>query len=219
MAGSVTSRQYVLARRPDGVPGPEDFSLVERELGPPAAGEVLVRVATFSVDPYMRGRMRADAGAPWTVDYDEPWALEEPLEAIGIGTVEASDHPDFASGDVVRGRFVWGEYCVVAGDDLEHVPEVEPPTAALSVVGMPGRTAYFGLFDVGDPRPGIPRTSRTPSPRPVPTASTSTSTTSVGQSPTPWSPTSRTGRAWSSAGRSRCTTRSRCPPGHAMHGS
>jgi NADPH-dependent curcumin reductase CurA len=76
------------------------------------------------------------------------------LEAIGIGTVDASDYPDFASGDVVRGRFVWGEYCVVAGDDLEHVPEVEPPTAALSVVGMPGRTAYFGLFDVGDPRPG-----------------------------------------------------------------
>jgi len=144
-----TNRTWLLAQRPDGRPNAECFEFVDREVPDPGRNEVLVRTLYMSVDPYMRGRMR-DAES-----YADPWAVGEPMQAGVVGEVVESNHPRWEAGDVINGNLQWAEYAVAKGHELVGVdPEVAPVSTALGVLGMPGRTAYFGLLDVGEPKPG-----------------------------------------------------------------
>jgi len=144
-----TNRQWLLAARPEGRPSGECFEFVERERPDPGRDEVLVRTLYHSVDPYMRGRMSA------AESYADPWPVGEPLRAGIVGEVVESRHPDWEAGDVVTGRGEWADYAVVPGGRLTRVdPDLAPVSTALGVLGMPGRTAYFGLLEVGEPTPG-----------------------------------------------------------------
>jgi len=144
-----TTRTFLLAKRPEGTPDRDTFELVERDCPEPGPGEVLVRTLYLSVDPYMRGRMRAGES------YAEPWAVGDPLRGGVVGEVVGSNHPDFEAGDVAAGTLRWADHAVADGDDLRPVdPEVAPVSTALGVLGMPGRTAYFGMTDVAEPIPG-----------------------------------------------------------------
>jgi hypothetical protein len=146
-----TTRQFVLASRPEGTPEPETFAMEEAEVRAPRHGEVLVRTLYLSVDPYMRGRMRDRES------YAEPWGVGERLRGHVVGEVVASEHDDWAPGDYVFGRLFWSEYALADGDDLSPVDAaVENVTLAsyLGVLGMPGRTAYFGTREVLEPTPG-----------------------------------------------------------------
>jgi len=144
-----TNRTIVLAKRPDGVPEKDTFEIEESEVPSPEAGEVLVRTLYLSVDPYMRGRMR-DAES-----YAEPWAVGEPMEAGVVGEVIESNHDRWDAGDVVLGNLHWADYRAANGHSLTPVDtDLASPSAYLGVLGMPGRTAYFGLLDAGDPSPG-----------------------------------------------------------------
>ena len=143
------NRQYRLRRRPDGRPDPEDFELTEDSVPDPGPNEVLVRTRYLSVDPYMRGRMRDRES------YAEPWSVGAVMSGGVVGEVIESNHPDFESGEYVTGRLRWADYSVAPGHRLSRVdPDVAPISTALSVLGMPGRTAYFGMLDVAGPRPG-----------------------------------------------------------------
>ncbi|WP_101295504.1 NADP-dependent oxidoreductase [Halegenticoccus soli] len=144
-----TNRRFLLSKRPEGKPEPDAFELVETDVPEPGPGEVLVRTLYLSVDPYMRGRMRDRES------YAEPWAVGDPLRGGVVGEVEASNHGDFEPGDVVVGNLEWADYAAVDGDDLRSVdPDLAPISTALGVLGMPGRTAYFGMLEVAHPRPG-----------------------------------------------------------------
>ncbi|MFB6164243.1 MAG: NADP-dependent oxidoreductase [Haloarculaceae archaeon] len=144
-----TNRQWILASRPTGTPTMDNFELREGEIPEPGPREVLVESRYLSVDPYMRGRMR-DAES-----YAEPWDVGDVMQAGVVGDVVASNHPDFEPGDVATGNLRWAEYAVADGDDLVPVdPDLAPISTSLGVLGMPGRTAYFGLLDVADPKPG-----------------------------------------------------------------
>jgi NADPH-dependent curcumin reductase CurA len=149
MAETATNRVFLLAERPDGVPDADTFELVERDVPELSDGDVLVRTLYLSVDPYMRGRMRDRES------YADPWALDEPLEGGVVGEVVESNHAAFERGDAVVGNLQWAEYAAAAGEDLRPVdPDLAPLSTHLGVLGMPGRTAYFGLLRVGDPEPG-----------------------------------------------------------------
>jgi NADPH-dependent curcumin reductase CurA len=143
------NRQIVLAARPIGLPKPSDFRLVEAPIPEPGPGEMLVRARYLSLDPYMRGRM---SDAP---SYARPVALGEVMVGAVVGEVVRSRHPDFAEGDVVEERLGWQEYGLSRGREARKVdPGLAPISTALGVLGMPGLTAYFGLLEVGRPRPG-----------------------------------------------------------------
>jgi hypothetical protein len=143
------NRQIVLAARPVGLPKPSDFRLVETPIPEPGPGEMLVRARYLSLDPYMRGRM---SEAP---SYARPVAIGEVMVGAVVGDVVRSRHPDFAEGDVVEERLGWQEYGLSRGREARKVdPRLAPISTALGVLGMPGLTAYFGLLDVGRPRPG-----------------------------------------------------------------
>ncbi|QLC34185.1 NADP-dependent oxidoreductase [Halarchaeum sp. CBA1220] len=144
-----TNRQFVLAQRPDGVPDDEDFELVETDVPEPGPHEVLVRTRYLSVDPYMRDRMREGES------YAEPWAVGDALRGAVVGEVVESNHPDYEAGDTVTGNLVWADYAVADGADVVAVETGDlRESVALGVLGMPGRTAYFGVTDVLDPDPG-----------------------------------------------------------------
>jgi NADPH-dependent curcumin reductase len=143
------NRQVRLAARPVGYPKETDFRLVESPVPEPGTGEFLVRVIYLSLDPYMRGRM-SDARS-----YVPPVTLGDVMEGGTVGEVVRSNHPGYAVGDIVEGRLGWQEYAVSAGKGVRKLdPTVAPISTALGVLGMPGLTAYFGLLEVGQPKPG-----------------------------------------------------------------
>jgi NADPH:quinone reductase len=144
-----TNRVVTLAARPTGFPAESDFELVEASVPEAGPGEVLVRVLWTSVDPYQRGRM-SEARS-----YARPVEVGEVMTAQSLGEVVESSDSRFGEGDLVVGQLGWQEYAVARGGVLRRVPpELDPPTLALHVVGATGFTAYFGLLDVGRPRPG-----------------------------------------------------------------
>jgi NADPH-dependent curcumin reductase CurA len=145
----VVNRQITLAARPEGFPKESDFSLVESDVPPAGPGEVLVRIQWLSLDPYMRGRMSTARS------YAKPTELGEPMTAQAVGDVVESNDPRFAPGESVVGQLGWQEFAVARGGALRKLdPALAPPQTALHVLGGTGLTAYFGLFDVGAPKPG-----------------------------------------------------------------
>ena len=143
------NRQYRLRRRPEGRPEPDDFELVEADVPTVEQGEVLVRTRYLSVDPYMRGRMRDRES------YAEPWSVGDVMRGGVVGEVVVSNADRYEPGDIVVGRLDWADHSVAPAHQLAPVdPDVAPISTALSVLGMPGRTAYFGMLDVARPRPG-----------------------------------------------------------------
>jgi NADPH-dependent curcumin reductase CurA len=115
----------------------------------PGPGQLLVRVLWLSVDPYMRGRMRD------VKSYAAPVPLNGVMEGGTVGTVVESNNADFAVGEIVVGRLGWQDYGLSDGKGLRKVdPSLAPISTALGVLGMPGLTAYFGLFDICRPQPG-----------------------------------------------------------------
>ena len=144
-----TNREWLLAERPTGEPDLDCFELRETEVPVPDPGELLVRTRFLSVDPYMRGRMR-DAES-----YAEPWAVGDALKGGIVGEVVESEHDAYDPGDLVTGEGRWADYATLDADDVAPVDStVADPEAYLGVLGMPGRTAYFGLLEVGEPKPG-----------------------------------------------------------------
>ena len=143
------NRQIVLAARPEGLPKPSDFRLVEAPVPEPAAGQFLVKTNYLSVDPYMRGRISE------AKSYAEPVQIGQVMVGGTVGTVVESRHPHYQPGDVVVGYWGWQEYAVLTGQDVVRFDTtLAPMSTALGVLGMPGMTAYFGLLEIGNPRPG-----------------------------------------------------------------
>ena len=143
------NRSWYFGERPTGEPDRDCFELRKGPVPAPSDGELLVRVEYLSVDPYMRGRMRDSES------YAEPWDVGDVLQGGIVGEVVESHSEQYDVGDFVTGNGSWAEYSVLDADDVAPVdPETADLPAYLGVLGMPGRTAYFGLLEVGDPKPG-----------------------------------------------------------------
>ena len=137
------SREIRLVARPRGEPTPSDFELADVELGDPGDGEILVRNAFVSVDPYMRGRMN-DAKS-----YVPPFALGEALRGGAVGRVVASGHERWPAGTWVVHDHGWREAAMLDGRGMRAVdPSAAPVSTALGVLGMPGLTAFVGIVDI-----------------------------------------------------------------------
>jgi NADPH-dependent curcumin reductase CurA len=145
-----TNRQWLLARRPRGPIQAEDFRLAESPVPEPAEGEILVRNLYLSCDPTQRGWMSTDSYLPRV-------KIGEVMRSFAAGQVVRSRHPDFAVGDLVQGLFGWQDYVATgpgAPASPVPIPRGVPVETGLSALGLTGITAYFGLVEVGRPRPG-----------------------------------------------------------------
>ena len=143
------NRQFRLAARPVGLPKASDWKLSEEPAQAPKDGEVLVRTQFISLDPAMRGWMND------VKSYVPPVGLGEVMRAGAVGEVVESKHPGFAPGDAVTGTLGVQTHPTVAGTALQKLDRsIAPLPVFLGTLGMPGMTAYFGLLDVGQPKPG-----------------------------------------------------------------
>jgi len=145
---NLSNRQFRLLSRPVGHVLHSDFEYGASRVGRPALGQLLVQVHYLSLDPGMRGWMNAGES------YQPPVAIGEVMRAFGIGTVMESYSDRFSVGDVVVGLTGVQDYATA---DARMFTRVEPTLATmprfLGALGLSGMTAYFGLLDIGQPRP------------------------------------------------------------------
>jgi NADPH-dependent curcumin reductase CurA len=152
--GNLINHQVRLAKRPVGAATRENWSFTTEPVPEPAAGGVLVKTLALSLDPAMRGWMN-DAKS-----YIPPVGIGEVMRAGGIGKVVASNNPAFATGDLVSGSLGAQEYCALAQDEIKRngMFKIDLRLGSigqwLNVLGFPGMTGYFGLLDIGQPKPG-----------------------------------------------------------------
>jgi NADPH-dependent curcumin reductase CurA len=142
-------KSVLLRKRPSGAPEASDFEIVEHDVREPFDEDVMVQNLFMSVDPYMRGRMRA------TKSYAANFEVGDVMSGGAVGRVEKSGNSRFKPGDYVLSNNGWREWFVCGPSELKKIePEGLPPQSFLGIMGMPGRTAYFGLLEIGAPKPG-----------------------------------------------------------------
>jgi NADPH-dependent curcumin reductase CurA len=146
MAAS-TNRQILLVETPKGKLGPEHFRLAEAPLPTPGDGEVLLRVRLISLDAANRAWMQG-------ATYREAVTAGTVMAGGAIAEVVESKAPGFSAGDLVFADTGWQDYAALPGKRLVKVPKIEPMTRLLSVYGVAGLTAYFGLLNIANPKAG-----------------------------------------------------------------
>src|SRR2546430_6680454 len=141
------NRQILLVEKPSGKLGPEHFKLTNGAIPEPKDGEALLRVRYISLDAANRAWMH---GATYRAAVE----ANTVMAGGGIAEVVSSKAPGVAPGDIVFGDTGWQTYAAVPAKHLTKMPRMEPMTHLLSVYGIAGLTAYFGLLHVGKPVAG-----------------------------------------------------------------
>lgn len=143
------AKRILLKERPEGLPTQNTFQFETVQVPEPDAGQVRVKALYISVDPYMRGRM-SDRRS-----YVAPYEVGGPIAGGVIAQVTASKSERLQTGDIVLGQLPWQTEQVVKDQHLQKLdPGLAPLPTYLGLLGMTGLTAYFGLLDIGQPKPG-----------------------------------------------------------------
>ena len=148
---TIKNKRVIFARRPEGEPDDSCFRFEEVDVPELQADQILIKVLWLSLDPYMRGRMRD------VKSYTAPMEVGDIMIGESAGVVVKSTSSKFAVGDYVTAHCGW-QTMIVTDDTSPRLMKVDPNNGSLSahlgVVGMPGRTAYFGLLELGKPKAG-----------------------------------------------------------------
>jgi len=143
------NKQWLLAKRPDGLFSEQDFTLNEVMIPDLAEGQFLVKVFYLSLDPTQRMWAQMDTYLP---------AVQkgEVMRSLGMGVIVKSANPGFKVGDIVQGMTGWQTHVISDGRGFSQVPGNSglPLAAYLGPLGMTGITAYFGLIEIGEPEKG-----------------------------------------------------------------
>jgi NADPH-dependent curcumin reductase CurA len=144
---SDVNRQVLLVEKPTGKLAPEHFKISEGAIPEPKDGEALLRVRYISLDAANRAWMHG-------ATYRSAVEANSVMAGGGIAEVISSKAPGLAAGDIVFGDTGWQDYAAVPARHLSKMPRIEPMTHLLSVYGIAGLTAYFGLLNVAHPKAG-----------------------------------------------------------------
>ena len=141
------NRQILLVETPKGKLGPEHFKLTQAQMPSPTDGDALLRVRYISLDAANRAWMQG-------ATYREAVVGGSVMAGGAIAEVVESKAPGLAAGDLVFADTGWQDFAVLPGKRLTKLPKVEPLTHLLSVYGIAGLTAYFGLLNIAEPKAG-----------------------------------------------------------------
>jgi len=143
------NRHIVLKSRPVGMPSVDNFEIRETPVRNLEDGEVLRKTVYLSLDPYIR-RLLSTEESRWS-----PMPLNATVGGDTVSRIVASRHSDFSEGEYVLCGDGWQEYGISDGGGLNKIdPDLNPKSLAIGAMGMPGRTAYGALLDIGQPKPG-----------------------------------------------------------------
>jgi len=143
----VVNRQIVLREKPSDKLSPEHFTMREAAVPVPGTGEVLTRTVYLSLDAANRAWMQGRT-------YTDPVESGDVMHGFTLARVETSNDPAFKPGDIVEAMNGWQDYAVHRAKALAHAPAAKPLSHAMSVLGVTGKTAYFGMLEIGRPKPG-----------------------------------------------------------------
>ncbi len=146
----MNNKKIILTARPSGELDQNSFEIICGEIPKPEQSETLLKARYFSVDPYMRNRMND------VKSYVKPYQLYEPLSGDAIAEVVESKSGEFKTGDLVTAELPWQEYSVKRANQLRKIEmdaEISVSTY-LSVLGLTGLSAYFGMLNIGEPKSG-----------------------------------------------------------------
>src|SRR4051794_16189076 len=143
-----TAHEIHLASRPHGAPTADNFAEVTVELPEPEPGQIVVRNAFISVDPYMRGRMND------VPSYVPPFKVGHVMDGGAVGEVIASASEKVPVGATVLHNFGWRDVALLADKHATVIDAVHPVQDYLGALGMPGLTAYVGLLDIAEMKEG-----------------------------------------------------------------
>jgi len=141
------NRQVLLVEKPTGKLGPEHFKLTDGRMPEPKDGEALLRVRYISLDAANRAWMHG-------ATYRSAVEANSVMAGGAIAEVVSSKADSLKPGDLVFGDTGWQNYAAVPAKHLTKMPRMEPMTHLLSIYGIAGLTAYFGLLQVGKPKEG-----------------------------------------------------------------
>lgn len=145
------NKEIVLAEHPKGVPTESTFRINEISLPPLKDGQVLLKSLYVSVDPGMRGFM--DEGKDDAAG--QKFEINKPVTSRSVAQVIESKNDEFPIGTIVHGRLAWQVYQAVDAGELEKVdPDLAPISTSVSMLGVPGLAAYFGMMKIGKPKDG-----------------------------------------------------------------
>lgn len=145
------NKEIVLAEYPEGVPNDNTFQIKSIETDKINEGEVLLKTLYISVDPGMRGFMKKGNDDA----IGNKYALNQAITSRGVAQVLESKSNDFKKGDLVSGRLKWQKYQSANANELTKVnPNLKPISASITLYGIPGLSAYFGLLKIGQPKKG-----------------------------------------------------------------
>ena len=145
------NQEIVLAKHPSGAVQADTFKFNDIDMPTCKDNEVLIKSLYVSVDPGMRGFM--DKGVDDAAG--NKFKLNQPITSRTVAQVIDSKHNNFKKGDIVHGRFAWQKYQTVSTDHIEKVdPKLAPISTAVSMLGIPGLAAYFGMLNIGQPKKG-----------------------------------------------------------------
>lgn len=143
------NHQWRLAARPEGLIKESDFTWTEEAVPELQDGQFLVRNLYLSLDPTMRMWATRDTYLPAV-------PIGDVMRGSTVGIIEESRNANFKVGDHVSGLLGWQEYAITDGKGVNALPNLPgiPLTAHFGLFGHIGMTAYFGLLDIGQPKPG-----------------------------------------------------------------
>ena len=145
------NKEIILAEHPVGIPTLSSFRINEIPMPKPGQGQVLLKSLYVSVDPGMRGFM--DKGKDDSAG--KKFALNKPITSRSVAQIIESNHADFPIGSIVHGRLAWQKYQAFNTDTLEIVnPDLAPISTSVSILGVPGLAAYFGMMKIGQIQKG-----------------------------------------------------------------
>eukprot|EP01120_Amphizonella_sp_Union-15-10_P013354 TRINITY_DN617_c0_g1_i5.p1 TRINITY_DN617_c0_g1~~TRINITY_DN617_c0_g1_i5.p1 ORF type:complete len:341 (-),score=78.94 TRINITY_DN617_c0_g1_i5:77-1099(-) len=144
------TQAILIKQYPEGLPKESDFELKSIPVAEVTEGSVLLKILWLSVDPYLRGRLKPN---------NNPMPLGEPGASAGVGQVVESKNSKLNVGDYLYGNFPWQEFVVLSQEKVNEAMKLDlsgglEPNLALSVFGITGLTAYFGLLRVGQLKEG-----------------------------------------------------------------
>ena len=145
-----TNRRWLIEKRPEGPVGPHNFRWTESGIPSPGEGKMLVRNLWLSFDPT---QILGLAASPAEGGYP----IGDPMGTFAVSQVIESHLPQFRPGDLVYGASAWEDYSVVDGKGYWDTAKILPgasPRLAAGLLGITGMVAYFGVVEVGRPRPG-----------------------------------------------------------------
>jgi len=141
------NRQILLVEKPSGKLAPTHFKLVTGKVPEPKDGEVLLRTRYISLDAANRAWMQG-------ATYRSAVEANTVMAGGSLSEVASSKAAGFAPGDLVWADTGWQDFAALPANNLTKLPRMEPMTHLLSVFGVAGLTAYFGLLNCGRPQSG-----------------------------------------------------------------